>query len=115
MGVNEPADGGGQVVDRAEGSAADRLLGEDAEEDVHHLLEPGPHRRMLVGGVLVADHVQLDAGVGGGDFFKNLRNSWCRCLGLHASAVMRPVATSSAANLVAGPLRFSRRSRPRRP
>jgi hypothetical protein len=57
---------------------------------------------MLEGGVVVADHVQLDAGVGGGDFFRNLRNSWCRCFGLHASAVMRPAATSSGANRVWG-------------
>ena len=79
--VDEGLDGGDEVLDRGEAAAADRLPGDDAEEDLHHvqprpgcrrevqrdsrvLLQPGRHVRVLVGGVVVRHDVQRRAGIG---------------------------------------------------
>src|ERR1022692_987611 len=87
IGVDEAADGDGEVCDRGEAAAADGLAGDDAEEDLHHVqprapgrremqrdprvvLQPGPHGGVLVGPVVIQDDVQAGAGVGGGDLLE---------------------------------------------
>ena len=82
--VDERADSGDQLFDAAEAAAADGLTRDDREEDLDHVepaaagrgevqLDPGVlgqprlHVRVLVGGVVVAHHVQLPARVGPGD------------------------------------------------
>ncbi len=83
-----------RIIDQAqaqghavEGPAADGLAGDDAEEDLDHvqpaaagggevqvdagvLRESGLDVGVLVGGVVVAHHVQLDPGVGLGDLLE---------------------------------------------
>src|SRR6195952_5065243 len=68
---------------------ADRLAGDDPEEDLHHVqpgtrgrgevqrdprvaLEPRLDPWMLVGGVVVGDHVQRHPGIGLGDLLEEL-------------------------------------------
>ena len=70
-----------EVLDAGEGAAADRLPGDDPEEDLDHVqprsrgrgevhrdsrvaCEPGLHRRVFMGGVVVHDQVQLHPRVG---------------------------------------------------
>ena len=74
--VDECGDGLDQLADRVEGAAADGLAGDDPEEDLDHVQpgpggrgevqrdprvagQPGRHRGVFVGGVVVAHHVQL--------------------------------------------------------
>lgn len=87
VGVDVLADGVGEVGDRGEGAAAYGLAGDDAEEDLDQvepgsrgrgevqgdpgvLGEPCLHAGVLVGGVVVGDHVQLHPGVGFADLLE---------------------------------------------
>jgi hypothetical protein len=120
-GVDEPLDGGDEVGHGRKAAAAQRLAGEDREERLDQVQprargrgdvqgdprvagQPGAHRRVLVGGQVVDHHVQLPAGVGGGDLLEEGQNFWWRCRSVQAS-VTRPVATSRAANSVVVPCR----------
>src|SRR6516164_11047038 len=88
--VDEGLDGGDEVGDRGEAAAADRLPGDDREEDLDHvepgprcrrevqgdpgvLREPGPHVRVRVGAVVVTDDVQLAARVSPRDLAQELQ------------------------------------------
>src|SRR6266568_3734097 len=72
--VDEVLDGGDEVLDRGEAAAADRLPGDDREEDLHEIQprsgrgrevqgdpgvpgQPGTHVRVGAGAVVVADQV----------------------------------------------------------
>src|SRR5947208_9367233 len=83
-------DGGDEAGDRGEAAAADGLPGDDREEDFHHvqprprggrevqgdpgvLRQPGPHVRVVVRAVVVADDVQLAAGVSLRDLAEKLQ------------------------------------------
>src|SRR6476659_9049094 len=85
--VDEAADGIDELADGVEAAAADRLAGDDSEEDLHQV-QPGSRRRgevqrdprvagqpgldlgVLVGGVVVADDVQPPPRVGLGDLLE---------------------------------------------
>src|SRR5919108_2853740 len=88
--VDEVLDGGDEVLDRGEAATADGLPGDDREEDLHEIQprsgrgrevqrdpgvpsQPGPHVRMVVRAVVVADDVQLAARVRPGDLAKELQ------------------------------------------
>lgn len=102
VGVDEPADGVGQLVDGAEGAAPYRLPGDDAEEDLDHVepgsggrgevqgdprvaLEPRGHLRGLMRGVVVAHHVQLHAWVGLGHLLEERQELLVAVLGVTAA------------------------------
>jgi len=85
--VDVAGDRGFEVGNAVERAAADGLAGDDPEEDLDHvqpgpgrggevqvdagvLDQPGTHVGVLVRRVVVADHVQLDPGVGLGDLLE---------------------------------------------
>jgi len=98
VGIDESPDRVFEVVDADEAAAADGLAGDDAEEDLDHvqpgaagrgvvqgdplvLGQPGSHVGMLVGGVVVADDVQLGAGMALATCLRKARNSTLVCRG----------------------------------
>jgi hypothetical protein len=66
--------------------------------------QPDADRRMVVGGVVVDHHVQLAAGIGGGDLAQEGAELLV-AVSLGAGVGDPPVATSSAANSVVVPCR----------
>jgi hypothetical protein len=97
--VDVGLDRGDEVLDRGERAAADGLAGDDAEEDLHHVQpgprcrgevqrdpgvfrQPGLHVRVLVGGVVVGDDVQLDAGVSAGGLLQELQELFVPVAGI---------------------------------
>jgi hypothetical protein len=78
----------------------------EVQLDARVLGQPGPHHRVLVGGVAVADHVQAMASDRPAICVRTARNSWWRWRGAHW-LVMGPVAIFSAANKAVVPCRRS--------
>jgi hypothetical protein len=119
-GGDESLDRGDEIGHGREITAAQRLPGDDREErldkvqprprgrrevQVHPPVagQPGAHRRMSVGGQVVDHHVQLTAGIGGGDLLEEGAELLV-AVPVGASVTV-PVATSRAANSVVVPCR----------
>ena len=120
--VDEGPDLDHQLADRGEGAAADGLAFDDAEPDLDKVeprsrgrrevnvdpgvrCQPGLAFRVLVGGVVVHDQMQLLVGVAAGEVAEKDQELLVRCRGFQ-QPVTSPVAISSAANSMVVPRRM---------